>query len=166
MALLQWAWVHRVIRPGPTKWLGPYGLFGPRPKTGELFSPSMPAACRQNPAGRRLMVGGGVDGEEVSDWWRQRGGLTKRLVHGGGDQRQGKDVGKPEQGSPAGSKQLGRKYSTVRCLGRGRGGRRGAGAVYPRWLSDDEHDGAVAVKRAEEEGNGGCSTVGCSFYRR
>jgi hypothetical protein len=113
-----------------------------------------------------LMVSGGVDGEEVSDWWRQREGLTRRLVHGGGDRRQGKDVGKPEQGSPAGSKQLGRKYLTVRCLGWGRGSRRGAGAVYPRWLSDDEHDGAVAVKRAEEEGKGGCSTVGCSFYRR
>jgi hypothetical protein len=40
-------------------------------------------------------------------------------------------------------------------LGVGRSGRRGAKAVCPRWLSDDEHNGAVAVKRAEEEGKGG-----------
>jgi hypothetical protein len=62
MALLQWAWVHRGAWPGPATWPGPYGLFCPRPKTGELFSPSTSVAYRQNLADRRPVVGGGVAG--------------------------------------------------------------------------------------------------------
>jgi hypothetical protein len=67
---------------------------------------------------------------------------------------EGKDVGKPEQGSPAGSERLGRKYSMARCLEWGRGGRRGTKVGCPWWLSDGKHSGVVAVKREEEEEKG------------
>jgi hypothetical protein len=168
MALLQWAWVDRGAQPGPTTWPGAYGLFGTRPKTGELFSPSTPVAYRQNPADRQPMVGGGVTGEQASRVVDRIGhnrewGLTRRLVYGGGDRRRGKDVSMREQGSPAGSEQWGRKYSVARCLGWGRGSHRGARAGYPRQLSDGKHGGAVAVKRAEEEEQRGAPRWGAPF---
>jgi hypothetical protein len=48
--------------------------------------------------------------------WRPERGeeLTGRLLYGGGDRRQGRDGGKSEQGSPAGSEWLGSKYSAAR----------------------------------------------------
>jgi hypothetical protein len=115
---LQWAWVHRGARPGSTKWLGPYGLLAHGRKTGELFFHR-----RRRLAGKIRLADGRWSAVE---WpgsnpvgWRtrlvvaERGGLTGRLVRGGGDQRWGKDVGTPEQGSPTGSERLG--GSTRRC---------------------------------------------------
>jgi hypothetical protein len=61
---------------------------------GEAFSPSALAACRQNPAGRRPMVGGGVAGEQV-------GRVADRI----GSRREGR-------GSPKG-------FSPVEVLGGG-----------------------------------------------
>jgi hypothetical protein len=39
--------------------------FGPRQRKGRLSPPSAPAACRQNPAGQRPVVGGGVAEEQA-----------------------------------------------------------------------------------------------------
>jgi hypothetical protein len=107
------------------------------------------------PAGQNLF-------KEDARWRRRGGGLTRRLVHGGGDQRWGKDVGKPEQGSPAGSERLGREYLVARCLGWGRGDRRGVRAGCLLWLSDSKHGGVWgdtgAVKRRRRKKRG------CSFY--
>jgi hypothetical protein len=70
-------------------------------KQGKLSPPSAPMACRQNLAGRRPVVGGGVVGEQASRVVDRiggggEGGLTGRIIHGGGDWRRGKDVSKPE----------------------------------------------------------------------
>jgi hypothetical protein len=80
-------------------------------KQGRLAPPSTPVACQQNSVDRRPVAG------KVADRGSPNGLSMVEGISGGG-----KDVGKLEQGSPAGSEWLGREYSAVRCLGWGRGG--------------------------------------------
>jgi hypothetical protein len=77
-------------RRGPS----PSQPFGPRQNQGRLSPPSAPAACWQNPADQRLVVGGGVVGEQASMvaariGGRREGGSSEGLstvegINGGG----------------------------------------------------------------------------------
>jgi hypothetical protein len=54
---------HRGAQPARLTTAQPTRFVSPRPRAGEASPPSVPAACRQNLAGRRLVGDGGVAGE-------------------------------------------------------------------------------------------------------
>jgi hypothetical protein len=144
MVLLQWAWVHRGARPGPTMYPSPYGLLAHDQKTGEAFSPigtgGLPVkSCW--PGGRQWSGrGANRQGGELN-WWRWRGGAHRKACPRwrGSAVEEGRRHARA--GVTGGGRAVGEGVLGGAVLGVGRGGRRGDGAGCPWWLSNDEHDG-------------------------
>jgi hypothetical protein len=132
----------RPIRIGEAR---PISAIRPETKQGRSSSPSSSVTCRQNPAGRRLVGGGGVAGEQagrVADRFgsRREGGLTGA---GGSTaaqtERQGATV--VEQRSSRGRQQGGRGSSRRRCSVRSFGGGPGRRFMMAQRWQAQRHSG-------------------------